>query len=136
MKLNAHLNFNGTCAKAFRFYEKVLGGKIAMTMTYGESPMCDKVPREMHDAVMHTTLEVDDSVLMGADSPPGYYKPAQGFSVAINLSDTAQAERVFNALAEGGTIQMPLQETFWATRFGMVVDQFGISWMVNCREPS
>ena len=136
MKLNAHVSFNGTCATAFRFYETVLGGRIAVMMTYGESPMSDKMPREMQSAVMHTTLEVGDSVLMGADSPPDYYKPPQGYSIAINLSDIAEAERVFKALAEGGTVQMPLQETFWAARFGMLVDQFGIAWMVNCGKPT
>jgi PhnB protein len=132
MQLNTHLNFNGECAKAFRFYEKVLGGKIAMMMTYGESPMADQLPPEMKNAVLHTTLEVGDSILMGADSPPGHYKPAQGFSVAINVSDPAEAERVYNALVQGGTTTMPLQETFWAKRFGMLVDQFGIAWMINC----
>jgi PhnB protein len=135
MKLNTYLNFNGKCATAFRFYEKVLRGKIAMMMTYGESPMRDQVPSKMHRAILHTTLEVGDTVLMGADAPPDQYKSSQGYSVSINLSDTAEAERVFKALAERGTIQMPLQETFWAARFGMLVDRFGIPWMVNCEKP-
>src|SRR6516165_6634902 len=117
MKLNTYLNFDGKCAAAFSFYEKVLHGKIAMMMTYGQSPICDQLPREMHSAVLHTTLEVGDTVLMGADAPPDHYKPSQGYSVSINLSDAAEAERVFKALSEGGTIQMPLQETFWAARF-------------------
>jgi PhnB protein len=82
--------------------------------------------------LMHATLVAGDQVLMGADAPPGRYQKPEGVSVAINLDDVAKSERIFHALAEGGTVQMPIQETFWAERFGMLTDQFGIPWMVNC----
>ena len=82
---------------------------------------------------MHARLAVGDEVLMGSDSPPGQqYEVIKGISVALNVNDPAEAERVFNALAENGTIQMPIQSTFWAARFGMLTDQFGVPWMVNC----
>jgi PhnB protein len=81
---------------------------------------------------MHVRLEVGDSVLMGSDAPPDRYKPPQGFSVNIAVEKPEEAERIFHALAEGGNVGMPLQQTFWAARFGMVVDRFGIPWMVNC----
>ena len=81
---------------------------------------------------MDAHLTVDTQVLMGGDSPPDSYQPPQGISVTINLNDVAQSERIFNALAEGGKVTMPLQQTFWATRFGMVTDRFGIAWLINC----
>jgi PhnB protein len=135
MKLNAYLHFNGKCAEAFRFYEKVFSGKIAMTMTYGESPMASQTPPEFKNAVMHTRLLIGDDVLMGADSPPDRFIPGQGYSLAINVTDTAEAERIYKALSEKGTVQMPLQETFWAKSFAMFVDQYGIPWMINCEKP-
>jgi len=135
MKLIAHLNFNGQCAEAFRFYEKCLDGKIRMIMTWGESPMAAQTPKESHDHVMHATLEIGDQVLMGADSGEHYRKP-QGFAMAININDPAEADRIFAALAEGGDVQMPMQATFWALRFGMATDRFGTPWMINCGNPA
>jgi PhnB protein len=132
VRLNPHLNFNGDCEAAFRFYEKCLKGKIAFMMPYEGTPVAEQVPATWRNKVLHTTLTVGDQVLTGADAPPGRYEKPQGFSVTLGIKDTAEAERVFHALAENGTIQMPLQETFWAIRFGMLVDQFGIPWMVNC----
>jgi PhnB protein len=81
---------------------------------------------------MHATLEMKGQSLMGADSPPGQYAKPQGFSVSLHTQDIAESERVFSALSEGGQVFMPLQETFWAKRFGVVVDRFGTPWMVNC----
>jgi PhnB protein len=132
MQLNPYLIFNGTCAEAFRFYEQVLGGKIEMMMTHGESPIADQVAPEMRDRVLHVTMSVDGQLLMGSDAPEGYFEQPQGFSVQVALGDADQAERVFNALAEGGTVRMPFGQTFWAFRFGMLVDRFGIPWMINC----
>jgi PhnB protein len=131
MQINAYLNFNGTCAEAFRFYEQVLGGKITMMQTHGESPMRDQVPADWHDAVMHVSLAVGDQVLMGSDAPGEYYEKPQGFSVSLQVQEAADAERIFNALAEGGRVKMPLQKTFWAGRFGMLVDRFGTPWIIN-----
>lgn len=136
MKLNPYLMFNGQCEAAFRFYERSLGGKIAMMMTHESSPMAGQVPPEWGKKIMHATLVVGDQVLMGSDAPPGHYKQPAGFSVAIGINVVADAERIFQALAENGTVQMPMQETFWALRFGMLVDQFGIPWMINCEKPA
>jgi PhnB protein len=131
MQINAYLNFNGTCAEAFRFYEQVLGGTITMMQTHGESPMRDQVPPDWQDAVMHVSLSVGDQVLMGSDAPGEYYEKPQGFSVSLGIQEAADAERIFNALAEGGQVKMPLQKTFWAGRFGMLVDRFGTPWIIN-----
>ncbi len=104
-------------------------------MTYAESPeasMMEHLPAEWQGKIMHTSLMLDDQELMGSDSPPEYYEEAKGFSVSISLNDPAKAEQIFHKLSENGKIQMPFQQTFWAYRFGMLVDQFGIPWMINC----
>jgi PhnB protein len=132
MQLNPHLSFNGQCQEAFKFYQQCLGGNIQTMMTHGDSPMADQVPSEWRDKILHATLVVGETALMGADVPPDSYKEPRGFSITIQINDPADAERIFGALSEGGTVTMPLQETFWAARFGMVVDRFGIPWMVNC----
>ena len=132
MPLNPYLHFSGQCETAFKFYEKVLGGKIESMMTHGESPMADKVSADWRKKIMHATLNVGDGVLMGSDAPPQYYKKPQGFSVSFSLKDPAKAEKIFTALSEKGVVEMPLQQTFWAKRFGMCTDQFGIGWMINC----
>lgn len=136
MKLNPHLNFNGQCAAAFKFYEQRLGAKPMFSLSYKESPMADQFPAEIGDQIMHATIEIGEVLVMGADSPPGYYVQPNGFCVSLGVDDPAEAERIFDALAENGTVNMPLQQTFWALRFGMVIDQFGIPWMVNCSDPS
>lgn len=136
MKLNPHLNFNGQCAEAFKFYEQHLGAKPLFSITYKDSPMADQFPAECADQIMHATLEIGDVVVMASDSPPGYYQQPNGFCVSLSVDDPAEAERVFNALAENGQVNMPLQQTFWALKFGMVIDQFGIPWMVNCSDPN
>ena len=132
MQLNPHLSFNGQCEEAFKFYQQCLGGTIQMMMTHGDSPIADQVPSEWHGKIMHATLVVGQTILMGADFQPDHYQKPTGFSIGIQINDTAEAERIFNALSESGKVTMPLQQTFWATRFGMVVDRFGIAWMVNC----
>jgi PhnB protein len=135
MQLNPYLVFNGQCEAAFKFYERCLGGKIEMMMTHGDSPMAEQVPPEWRNKVMHVRLALSDKVLMGSDAPPDRYEQPKGFSVSVGVDKPTEAERIFNALAQNGTVQMPLQKTFWAERFGMLVDQFGIPWMVNC-EPA
>ena len=132
MSLNPYLHFNGQCETAFKFYEKVLGGKIESMMTHGDSPMADKVSADWRNKIMHAKLTVGDGILMGSDAPPQYYKKPQGFSVSFSLKDPAKAEKIFKALSEKGEVEMPLQQTFWAKRFGMCTDQFGIAWMINC----
>jgi PhnB protein len=132
MQLNPYLTFNGNCAAAFRFYEKALGGKIGMMMTFGESPMADQAPAGFRDKVMHARMTIGEQVLMGCDAPPDRYEPMKGFSVSLELNTAAEAENVFKALSEKGSVSMPIQKTFWAERFGTLLDQFGTPWMINC----
>ena len=136
MKVNPYLNFNGQCEAAFKFYEKVLGGKITFSITWGEMPgAADQFPPEAHKLIMHSSLCVGDETLMGADAPPGTYQEPKGINVSLHLKSITEGERIFNALAEKGKLTMPFQQTFWSPGFGMCVDQFGIPWMVNC-EPA
>ena len=135
MRLNTHLAFNGQCEAAFKFYEKCLGGKITVMMTYGDSPMAEQTPPDWRKKIIHATLALGEDRLTGGDSPPGQYQEPQGFSVLLGLDDPAEADRIFEALAVNGTTQMPIQETFWALRFGMLVDQFGTPWLINCGKP-
>jgi PhnB protein len=134
--LNSYLNFNGQCAAAFQFYERCLGGKIQMMMTYGESPMAERVAPEWCDKIMHVTLAVGDGLSMGCDAPPQRYEKPQGLFVQIEIEHAADADRLFQALSENGTVRMPLQQTFWTARFGMLIDQFGTPWMINCSQPA
>lgn len=135
MTVNAYLNFNGTCAEAFRLYEQLLGGRIVMMHTHGDTPARDHTPPDWHDKVMHVRMEFGDSVLMGSDAPPQHYTAPQGFAVSVSVQATAEAERIFKGLADGGRVTMPFEATFWSPGFGMVTDRFGIPWMVNC-EPA
>ena len=135
-EVNAYLLFKGECEAAFKFYEKTLGGKVEATMTYGDSPMGQHMPAEWRNKIIHARMTVGSTVLMGSDPPPDRYEAPKGFSVSIGLKDPAEAERIFNALSEGGNVKMPIQQTFWAAKFGMVVDRFGIPWMINCEQPA
>jgi PhnB protein len=132
MQLNPYLNFKGNCADAFKFYEKNLSGKIAMMMTFGESPMADQVPAAHRDKVIHARMTIGNFVLMGADATPDRYQPMQGFSVSLGVDTPAEAERIFKALSEKANVQMPMQQTFFASRFGALIDQFGTPWMILC----
>jgi PhnB protein len=132
MKLNCYLYFEGQCEAALKFYADVLGGKIEAMMTHEGSPAASQVPAEWRNKILHARLEFGDQVLMASDAPPGHFQKPQGFSISVNIKDISEAERIFKALAEGGKITMPLAETFWARRFGMTVDRFGVPWMVNC----
>lgn len=132
MQMNPYLTFNGQCEAAFKFYEKCLGGKIEAMLPHKGTPAEAHTPPEWRDKIIHARLNVNGEVLMGSDAPPDHYKEPKGFSVSLQLKDPAESERIFNALAEGGKVGMPLQQTFWATRFGMLVDRFGIPWMINC----
>jgi PhnB protein len=134
MQLNPYLMFNGNCEAAFKFYEHCFGGKIVTLMSHKEAPSSEHVPAEWHDKIMHVCLDLGNRILMGSDNPPGYFEPPQGFCVQIRIDDPTEAERIFYALAENVTVKMPFEQTFWAFRFGMLVDQFGIPWMVNCEK--
>lgn len=132
MQLLPYLHFNGDCETAFRYYERCLGGKIEAMLTHAGSPAEQQVPAEWRSKILHARLVVGDAVLMASDAPPGHYQKPQGFSVSVQINEPGRAESVFHALAEGGTVTMPIQETFFAARFGMLVDKFGTHWMVNC----
>ncbi|MGB2592853.1 MAG: VOC family protein [Candidatus Acidiferrum sp.] len=134
MQLNAYLLFNGQCEEAFRFYEKALGGKIELLSNFGDSPMAGQVPAEWGTKVMHGRMTLGDTYIMGSDAPPGRYQAPQGFSVSLGVKEAAEAERIFQELAQDGKIHMPIQKTFWSVRFGMLVDRFGIPWMINCEQ--
>lgn len=125
-----NLSFDGQCEAAFKFYERCLNGKITFMLTWGDSPMAKDAPPGWSGKIVHATLEVGNVTLQGSDSAPGSYEPPRGFVITLNPAES-DAERLFNQLAEGGTVGMPLQETFWAHRFGVLTDRFGIPWAIN-----
>lgn len=136
MQLNPYLFFNGNCEAAFKFYEQCLGGKIVTMMTYENAPTPQQKPSELpanwDGKIMHVCLAIGDFRLTGSDCPPHLFEGTKGFSVQISIDDPAKAERIFHALAENGTVKMPYGPTFWSLRFGMLVDKFGIPWMIGC----
>ncbi len=136
MNINPHLNFNGQCKEAFEFYEKVLGGKIAFSMTWGEMPdgAVDQLPPEARGRIMHIALKVDNETIMGADAPLDRYSEPKGITVAIGVKEKEKAESIFNSLSQGGNVTMPFTQTFWSPGFGMCVDSYGIPWMVNTEQ--
>lgn len=135
MQINPYLSFNGQCEAAFTFYAECLRGKIVAKIAFGDTPMAAQMPPAWRGKLAHARLTVGDQVLMGSDAPPDRYQTPQGISITLNLDDPAEAERVFHALAEGGKVQMPIAETFWARRFGTLADKFGTPWMINCEKP-
>jgi PhnB protein len=136
MQLNPYLFFDGRCEAAFKFYAELLGGKIEAMLPHAGTPAEGHVPPEWGQKIIHARLKVGDMVLMGSDAPPDHFDQPKGFSVNVGVTEPAEAERIFAGLAENGTVRMPLQQTFWATRFGMCVDRFGTPWMVNCEQPA
>ena len=132
MQIVPYLSFKGDCEAAFRFYEQCLGGQIGEIFRYAGSPHAGSVPADWSDKIMHGNLRVGDLALMGADITPDRYEAPKGFSLSIQIKDSAEAERIFRELSNEGTMVMPLEKTFWAARFGMVVDRFGIPWLINC----
>lgn len=132
MQTQVYLNFDGHCAEAFRFYEKTLKGKKLELMTFADSKMTEGLKPAEHDQIMHARLKVGSTLVMGSDAPGGRYRAPQGFSVSLTLDTPAEATRIFKAFTKGGSVAMPIQKTFWAKRFGMVTDRFGIPWMINC----
>jgi PhnB protein len=136
MELNPYLLFNGQCEAAFKFYEKVLRGKIVAMMPHEGTPAASHVPPEWLKKIIHARLVVGDKVLMGSDAPPDRYQETKGFSISVGVDTTAEAERIFHALSENGKVHMPMEKTFFAERFGMLADQFGIPWMIICEKPA
>ena len=134
MQLNTYLCFNGDCEAAFHFYEQALGGKIECLLRHEGTPAEAQTPPEWRKKIIHGRLNVNGQTIMASDAPPSFYEQPKGFSVNIGVTDAAEAERIFHALEEGGQVRMPIGETFWAVRFGMVVDRYGIPWMINCEK--
>jgi PhnB protein len=132
MNATTYLLFDGNCEAAFKFYERCFGGKITAIMHYAGSPAESHVPADLKDKVLHASMEIGSTLLMASDCPPDRFQRPQGFAVALGLSSVPDAERIFKELAEGGKVEMPLQQTFWAARFGQLTDQFGVPWMINC----
>ena len=135
MQMTTYLSFKGQCETAFKFYEECLGGRLGAIFRYAGSPLADQVPADWQDRVMHGSLTIGDQVLMGGDVAPDRYEEPRGFSLSLQIKSTTDAERVFRELARDGRVVMPLEQTFWAARFGMVVDRFGVPWLINCEGP-
>jgi PhnB protein len=132
MGLCANVSFNGDCREAFEFYAQCFGGTIQFMGTYAGSPMESQVGPEMGSKIMHAALQLDSGLLTANDVPPGDYRKPQGFSLLYSLGDVSRAETIFQQLSDGGSVQMPMEKTFWAERFGVVIDRFGVPWAINC----
>jgi PhnB protein len=131
--LNPYLNFDGTADQALELYERALGGKIENVQRFGDTRGMD-VPPDAKNRVLHASLKLGDGYIMLSDTMPGMPKPAgNNVHVSLNCDDVADMTQKFEALAAGGKVTMPLQDTFWGARFGMLVDAFGIPWMFNCQ---
>ncbi|MCY1438300.1 3-demethylubiquinone-9 3-methyltransferase [compost metagenome] len=134
MRLNPYLIFNGNCEEAFKFYQRCLHGTIVAMMRYSEVPAEAECPGAKPDNIVHVCLQVGDQMLMGSDAVEETHKSVTGCSISLNVDSISEAKRLFEALSEDGTIQMPLEETFWAAHFGMLIDRFGVPWMINCEK--
>ena len=132
MEMNPYLSFNGQCEAAFKFYEHCLGARLGEMFRYAGTPLADQVPADWQDKVMHGSLTIGQQVMMGGDVAPAGYEAPKGFSLSLHIKDTSEAERIFHELSTDGLVVMPLEKTFWAALFGMVVDRFGIPWLINC----
>jgi PhnB protein len=131
VKLYTHLNFGGNCEEAFRFYEKHLGGKIAMMMRQGDMP---NGPQGDPKAVSHARIELGDTVLIGNDVPSAHFQKMRSVYLYLAMDSAEEVERVYGLLTEGGEVYMPLEKTFFASRFGMLRDRFGVSWTLLHQE--
>jgi PhnB protein len=127
------VNFPGTCAEAFRYYEQHLGAKVGMLMTHAQSPEQSGVQPEWKNAVLHARISIGGSELMAAEIPNA--EPMRSAYLTLRTDTDAEAERVFAALADGGQVLMPIRETFFASRLGQVRDRFGINWMILHESP-
>jgi PhnB protein len=130
MQLHTYLNYGGNCEQAFRFYEQHLGGKVTMLMRYGDQPGGAAVPPEWRRAVLHARMDLGGTELLGADILPDRFKPIRSAYLSLTLDSVEEAERVYALLSDGGEVFMAMEETFFATRFAMLRDKFGTSWML------
>ena len=130
MKLNAYLNFGGNCEEAFRFYEKNLGGKVNALMRFADQPDPKNVPPGTEKFVLYANMSIAGTELMGSDVPSGRFQPMRSVYLSFGVDSDEEAERIFGLLKEGGEVFMPMEEMFFAFRFGMLRDRFGTSWMI------
>jgi PhnB protein len=130
--LNPYLFYNGDCEEAFKHYETVLGAKIDALFRNADAPPDMPSPPERKQQIMHGRISIDGHALMASDAPPENFHKPQGFAVSLTIVDSAEAERKFVALLDGGNVTMPFSKTFFSKGFGMGIDRFGIPWMVNC----
>ncbi len=134
MQLQPYLSYNGRCEAAITFYREALDAKVEMLLHFKDMPESETPPPGAEDKVMHATLQIGESILMVSDGCNHDGPTFEGFSLSLVPADEAEATRLFNALADGGEVQMPLAKTFWSPCFGMVKDRFGVSWMINVGE--
>ena len=130
MQLHTYLNFGGNCEQAFQFYQEHLGGNITMLMRHGEAPVPSPTPAEWKNKVLHARMTLGGTELLGADIPPDRFQPMRSAYLTLSLTTAEEAEQVHGLLADGGEIFIPLAETFFASRFSMLRDRFGTSWMI------
>lgn len=135
MKLRTYLNYGGNCAEALQFYEKHLGGKILAMMTHGQSPEASSIKPEWKNAILYAQITMGDTEFMASDVPPERFQPMRSVYLSLSVDSDVEAERIYNLLTEGGQVYMPMQETFFASRFGQLRDRFGTSWMVIHEKP-
>jgi len=135
MQLNTYIFFDGNCEEAFTAYRQVLGGTIGRLVRYRDMGPSSQTPPGWDDKIMHMRLDIGDRSLMASDAPPGRFGQSAGYYVQLSVPTREEAERVYMALKEGGRVNMELQETMWSKAFAMIVDRFGIPWMINCDKP-
>jgi PhnB protein len=136
MRASVNLTFDGRCEEAFALYARLLGATVSFSLRYGDSPMAAEVPADWQGRIAHATItQADGSRIYGSDAQPGRYEVPRGFAMTVDPATVAEAHAIFAALAEGGRVDMPIEQTFWAAAFGLVVDRFGIAWAINCETP-
>ncbi len=136
--LNTYLNFDGNCREAFEFYRSVFGGEFDVMETFRNGPGDMGVPQEEMDNIMHVSLSIGDSVLMGSDMPSGFgitHTAGNNFSISVSPDTKEESDRLFVALSEGGAVTMPMADMFWGSYFGSCTDKFGVNWQVNFEQP-
>ena len=135
MKVLTYLNYGGNCRQAFEFYAQHFGGTITMLTRHGEQPDASKVPDEWRAKVLHARIEMGGTTILGADIPADRFQPMRSAYLSLSVDSTAEAERIYGLLSDGGQIFMPMAETFFAFRFAMLRDKFGTSWMILHERP-
>ncbi|MGA2248940.1 VOC family protein [Terracidiphilus sp.] len=135
MKLHPYLNYGGNCAEAFRFYEKHLGGKINFMMTFAQMPDPKQIPPGLENGVLHVSMHLGETVIMASDVQSERFQPIRSAYLSLSVDSDDEAERIYKLLEEGGEVFMPIQETFFATRFASLRDKFGTSWMIVHNRP-